>query len=211
MIKKLCAITVVVIASGTTMPAAAQSATPEDRLRDQLRQTTLQLRQLEDENTDLKAKLDTASQQAAAAAQAPKASASEARLNRQLKDSAARTTALEQQLDAMQKSLDQWKQAYQQAATVARTRDGDARALDAKLHESQSQAQSCEDKNAKLVKVSDELLERYRNKGAWESLKHEEALTGLDRIELEKIAQDYHGRIVDATVVPPSPASATVQ
>ncbi len=205
--KKHRAIGAALIAIGTLVQAHAQSASPEDRLRDQLRQTTLQLRQLEDENSDLKEKLNAANQQAATAAKVPKASAEEARLNRQLKESGARVTTLEQQLDAMQKSLDQWKQAYQQAATVARTRDGDARTLDAKLRDSESHVQSCEGKNTRLVQISDELLERYKNKGAWESLKNEEPLTGLDRVDLEKIAQDYHGRIVDATVQPPAVAT----
>jgi len=188
------------------LPARADDA-GDARLRDQLRQTVMQLRQAEDDNADLKAKLDAATQQAAtqtaeAVAAAKKQSAADPGLRRALEEQKAKTDNLQQQYDTLQKSLDQWKQAYQQAVLLARSRDGDAHRLDDNLKQTSAGLQACEDRNAKLVQLGDELLAKYKDKGVWESLHDAEPFTQLHHVELEKLAQDYHDRIVDATVAP---------
>jgi chromosome segregation ATPase len=207
LVRQLPAIAATTLVIGGFNGAYADSNPGDDRLRDQLRQTTLQLRQTEDENAELKAKVDTLSQQAAAAQPAPKkASDDNPQLRHQLAESNTKVADLQQQLDAAQKTLEQWKTAYQQATTLARTRDTDARNLDAKLHESDAHTTACEDKNAKLVQLSDELLQRYKGKGVWESLRNDEPLTQLHQVQLQQLAQEYHGRIVDATM--PQPAGS---
>jgi chromosome segregation ATPase len=206
-LSRLAAIATTALVIGSFHAAYADPNPAEDRLRDQLRQTTMQLRQTEDENAELKAKVDTLSQQAAAAQPAPKkVSEDSPPLRHQLQDSNAKVAELQQQLDAAQKTLDQWKTGYQQATTLARTRDTDARNLDAKLHESDAHVASCETKNTQLVELSDELLQRYKGKGVWESLRNDEPLTQLHQVQLQQLAQEYHGRIVDATV--PQPAGS---
>lgn len=55
--------------------------------------------------------------------------------------------------------------------------------------------QSCDAKNAELVEVNRELLDRYRKKGVFDALLQREPITGLKRVELENIVQDYQDRL----------------
>jgi hypothetical protein len=186
-----------------TLPSHAQ-ATAEDHLRDQLRQTTLQLRQALDDNADLKAKLDQLGAQQAPAAPAPKPPVDEqaAALRRNASAQAAQIAALQQELDASKQSLAQWQKGYQDAAEQSRSRGADAKKFEAQFQDADHRAAACSADNAQLVQISNELLERYKNKGVWSTIADRELLTGIHRVELEKAAQDYHARIVDSTVQP---------
>ncbi|MDE0855123.1 MAG: hypothetical protein OSA97_11950 [Nevskia sp.] len=195
-----------------TSGAQAQAISAEDRTRDALRQTTLQLRQVQDENADLRAKLQAQEQrlaqltQNATAVKAPApVDASELiKLRRSLEAQSADAAALRQQLDDAQKALSQWQQGYQQAADLARGRDAEAKKYETLYHDTDARAQSCEQKNAELFKLGNELLDRYKNKGVWESLGDDEPFTRIHRVQLEKLAQDYHARLLDQKAEPPA-------
>jgi hypothetical protein len=195
------------------LPVHAQS-TPDDRLRNQLRETTLQLRQALDDNADLKAKLDLMSQQQPAAAPAPLPKAAvvdehqTAALRHDLAVQAQQITALQQQIEADKQSLAQWQKGYQDAAELARTRSTEAKSLAAQYQDADGKANTCLKDNASLVQISDELLAHYKNKGLWKVITDAEPITGIPRIQLEKEIQEYHGRIVDATMPPPNPSTA---
>jgi len=195
--------------------AEAQSAA-EARLRDQLRATTTELRQAQDENSELKVKLQNLPQQAPAAAppSAPAPAADLAKiqsLQAELRDDEAKSAAAQRQLDETQKALQQWQQSYAQLLTLAKTRDADAKKFEAQFQEADGSAKSCTQSNIKLVQLSSELLARYKKKNVWNALSNAEPLTGIQHVELEKISQDYHDRIVDATVKPAAPAPGTAQ
>lgn len=195
-----------------TQGAQAQSDSAEDRTRDALRQTTLQLRQAQDENADLRAKLQAQEQQlaqlmqnaAAAKAPAPMNAAELAKLRQSLEAQSADAAALRQQLDDAQKTLAQWQQGYQQAADLARSRDAEAKKYESLYHDTDTREQSCEQKNAELLNLGNELLDRYKNKGVWESLGDDEPFTRIHRVRLEKLAQDYHARLLDQKAASPA-------
>jgi hypothetical protein len=200
---------IVLLISCVALAAPAQAQSPaEARLRDQLRQTTLDLRQAQDENSALKVKLDALSQQAApppapvAAAPTAADTARLGRLQAALSAEQAKTAAALQQGDSDHKALAQWQQSYAQLLTLAKSRDADAKKFEAMYKEEDSHAKACTQSNVRLVQISDELLSRYKNKGVWDAMGDGEPLTGIHRVELEKIAQDYHARIVDSTVKP---------
>ncbi|MBL6749565.1 MAG: hypothetical protein ISP90_03550 [Nevskia sp.] len=210
---RACRVLLLGAALATSAPAPAQ--TVEERLRDQLRQTTLQLRQALDDNADLKGKLDAQAQQAAAQqaqAEAAKPSAQQqqqlAALQRDLAASTQQAATLQQQLDAARQALAQWQKGYQDAAEAARTRGADAKKFEAQFQDADTRLKACSADNASLVDISNELLQRYKSKGLWGAIADAEPVTGLHRVELEKAAQAYHGRIVDATVAPPGGAPA---
>lgn len=197
--------------------ASAQSDSAEARLRDELRQTTLQLRQEQDANAELRAHQQALEQQLARLEQAaplsspiPAADAAQlARLRSQAAAQDARAEALRQQVAGLQKTLAQWQEGYQKAADTARGRDADARKFEALDHELDRREQACEQKNAELFRIGNELLDRYKNKGVWDALKDDEPFTRIHRVELEKVAQDYHARVLDQKVEPeaePGPA-----
>ena len=114
------------------VPVRAQDSTGEARLREALRQTTIQLRALQDSQAALAAQLDQAKrerdalkQQLDAAKSAPSAPDPQVA---QLRDA---VTALQQQNAALQQGLQKWQAAYQQAADLARSKDAESRRLDA--------------------------------------------------------------------------------
>lgn len=193
----------------------AQSATPEDRLRDALRQVTTQLREAQDQNADLQAKQQALEQQLSDAKAAPAAPAAPktlpidpqelVSLRRQLQGKTADAESLQQQLQQTQKVLAQWQSAYAEAADAARKRDGDSGKYQSLYQDRDTHMRSCEKKNEQLYELGNELLDRYEHKGVWEALKEDEPFVRLHRLELERLAQDYHGKLVDQKAQPDSP------
>lgn len=184
--------------------ALAQSATTEDRLRNQLRQTTLELRAAQDENAALKAKQQELEQAAATDRNKPAQPAPPPpdtreieRLRNMLASEKANGAALQQQLDQFQQQQAQWEKAYQQAADLARSRDAEARKYQAQFQDSDGRLQTCTRDNEQLFTLGNELLQRYRDKGVWDSLKDSEPFTKIHQIELEKLAQNYHAKLLD--------------
>lgn len=206
------------LAACALMAAAtsAQAQAPDARLRDQLRQSVTELRKAQDENSALKAELETlrrngpaAPPAPAAAPAAPAANTAELRrLREQSSSDSARAAQLQEQLAATQKVLEQWQDSQKKAVLLARTRDADATRFETELQETRTAATACEAKNVTLVKIADELIVRYRDKSAWSSLRDKEALFGSSSIEFEKLGQEYRGRVIDASVQLPDPSSA---
>jgi hypothetical protein len=54
---------------------------------------------------------------------------------------------------------------------------------------------ACEDKNARLVQISRELLVHYEKKGLLDAVLQREPLTQLKRVEIENITQEYQDKI----------------
>jgi len=53
----------------------------------------------------------------------------------------------------------------------------------------------CAEHNARLYTISEELVRKYESKGVMKSLLEKEPLTQIQKVELEKIAQDYKDKI----------------
>ena len=195
----------------------AQAQTVEAKLRDQLRQSVTELRQAQDENASLKAELDNLRRNgpapvvAAAPAPEPAKPAVDAAELRQARarasNESARAKQLEEQLASTQKVLVQWQDSQKQAAQLARARDAAAREFETQLTQTRETVTACEAKNVTLVSIADELVGRYRNKTTWATVSDREPMLGLSR-QYELIAQEYRGRIIDASVQLPSPAES---
>ncbi len=176
-------------------------AANEARLRDQLRQTMTELRQMQDQNSELQVKLTGAQKSAPKVVESPKASRAEiekvrsamqqevAQVQAELADSRAQVATLLQQLtDAQARFV---------AARAAATAASD---IQKQLAEIRPRIESCEKDNRDLVEISAELLQRYHDMGVWEALWASEPLTGLGRLHREKIVEKYRGAIIDATL-----------
>lgn len=180
----------------------------EDRLRDQLKEAVTQVRQLQIENASLKAEAEKAAQASAPAAAAPVDPGELDDTKAALQQQTDRAAALEAQIEQAKTTLAKWQQSYEQAVALARSRDADAKKAES-LHRAVAQhVDACEKNNATLVVISRELLDRYKNKGVFEAARSKEPILGLHRVELERLAQEYHARIVDTTVHPLDPAES---
>ena len=185
----------------------------EARMRDQLKEAVTQVRQLQIENASLKADLAkaAAATPALAAAAAPADASGSAELQSSLDQQTTRADALETQTAQLKKTLSQWQQSYDQATALARDRDAAAKKSEALYQGLRTHVDTCEKNNATLLSISEELLSRYKNKGVIAAARDREPLLGLHRVELERLAQEYHARIVDTTTTsfdpeaPPAP------
>jgi chromosome segregation ATPase len=195
---------------------AADEGSVEARLRQALRAATAQQRALEDENATLRSKQGqsdrqlqemkaTLADQTQALDKLRQADAANVASLETLRAAAADLTgklqASQQTLSQTETALGKWKDAYNQAADVARTRDADAKLLQTQLDQTTQRAGDCEAKNVKLVGIGNELLDLYQAKGPLTGLLEREPLTQIKRVELENLVQDYQDKLLDNKVL----------
>jgi len=190
--------------------ALAQQGSPEDRLREALRRTTVELRALQDAQGTLQASLDAATKQrddlkqqleaaqakldAATAAPPPPAEDLQA-----LKD---QIEALKKENGGLQAGIARWQSAYQEAAGVARTRDADAKKLAGDLKVSEQTIGIVKDENARLVATAQDILHLYRTQDFHSILMWSyEPAVGLKQVELQNLVQDYEDKIYNLKYV----------
>jgi septal ring factor EnvC (AmiA/AmiB activator) len=201
---------------GFILTATAQQAAPDPavtKLRESLKNTMLQLRTEQTEKATLQAeKQELEAKNAALTAQvaalgkqlaADKTAADKAqadlsgKLDQQQKDNAALKT-----------SLTQWKEGYNKAATLAKAKEAQRVKLSDQVIELQRVVADRETKNLELYKLGKEILTRYEGFGLGRALLAREPFTGLAKIKLETLIQEYSDKLLDQKVKP-APAPAT--
>jgi chromosome segregation ATPase len=189
--------------------ASAGDASEADRLREELRSTVMQLRELQDQQAAAKATAappPTASPDAAAlkarlaatqarllAAQHAASDAEAARAD--LDKAKADLTALQTTAAATQAELDRFKAAFNQAADQARATSAERDQLRAQLATETTIAQACLAKNQRLTAFAEGLLDRYDHITLGEKLMAREPVFGFSRVHLENIAQEREDAI----------------
>ena len=192
------------------LPVRADEAL-EARLREQLRAAVTSQRQLQIENATLKADLEKAKAEVAKSAENTEGKAELEEAKNALAAETERAAGLEAQIGKAQTTLGEWKKSYEQAVALARSRDAEAKKFEALHREVSTHVEGCENNNATLVSISEELLARYKKKGVIDAARDREPILGIHRIKLEELAQQYHHRIVDAAVTPLAPESMPAQ
>ena len=180
---------------------AQQQEDPQARLRAALRDATVRIRQLEDENATLQAKQAEFDRDRQANAQ--KASAAEKELQTLRARAASDQAALQSETDAQKQNLAKWEAAYKEAATTAQTRDADAKRMEAALVALREKNRLTEEKNTKLYQLGQELLDLYQHKSMLDVL-GDEPVTKLKRVEYENVVQDYEDKLRDSHVTYPA-------
>lgn len=195
----------------TTMSGWLHADPVMDRMRDQLRQTITQMRQLEDENITLKAKLATAVP-ATPAPVAPKVNTAE--LN-QLRSAVRRETekasGLQKQLDDAVAQTQQLQQVLTQANANIKTQQQTALTLDGQIKAYSKKHELCEASNKKVLTLANELVDMNQQQSFWQAIRSHETITGLYRVKIENIMQDYQGKMTEATVEPLTPTESPVE
>lgn len=184
--------------------ALAQSGDdPTARLRAALRDATVQVRQLEDQNATLQAKQAELERDRQTAVQ--KAAAAERELQALRSKGVANVETLQRAADAQKESLSKWEAAYKDAAGTAQTRDGDAKRMEAALVALREKNRQTEEKNDKLYKLGQELLDLYEHKSVLDVVGSGDPVTKLKRVEYENVAQDYEDKLRENRVTHPEP------
>ncbi len=176
--------------------ANAQSET--DRLRDALRSATAQTRALEDQRTALQAKVSEVERERALfKTQIDAAKADAAKVERDYRQAVQDFNA---RLEDRNQTLEKWKEAYEEAATVARTKDAERAKFESESKNFKASTKSCVGRNIELVKVGRELLNRYDDLTIGDIIVAREPLIGLRRVEIQNLLQDYRDKVLDQRV-----------
>jgi chromosome segregation ATPase len=180
-----------------TSAAHAQSET--DRLRDALRAATLQARSLEDERAALQAKLaDAEHEKATLKTEVDAARAETQQIEKQHRDA---VDEFNQRLAERDETLEKWKAAYEEAAGVARAKDAERAKFEGEAGAYKTSTKNCLEKNAQLVKIGRELLDRYEAVTIGDIIAAREPLLGFGRVQVENLLQDSTDKILDQKAI----------
>lgn len=204
------------------VPAEAQQADLQAKLRDALRAATAQIRALEDEKAALLAKQSQLESQLQAlqgqgSATSGKAVAAEYERVFAEREQAYKLAVDEfnqrlqeerDQLIRMQDAAQKWKAAHDETAAALRAKEGERQQLAQQAAATNARIERCQAQNQALFAVSNEILDRYRNVGVTDVLAAHEPFLGLKRVELENLMQDYDDRVLDSRFDPNAPLPA---
>lgn len=178
-------------------------AADDARLKETLRTLTLRLRsaeterntllgekaQFEQEKKTLTDKVDALTKQAAA----DKA---------QIDTLTTKAGDQEKELSETKEALTKWKGAYDQVSTAAKKIEAErARFADESVLLKRKVADR-EAKNRELFKLGNEILSRYEKFGMGDALAAREPFTGVARVKLQTLVQDYGDKLADQRVKP---------
>ncbi|MGY3583816.1 chromosome segregation ATPase [Bradyrhizobium sp. USDA 4341] len=183
------------LSSGT---AFAQSET--DRLRDALRSATAQTRALEDQRTALQAKVADADREKAAAKK--EVDDLKAQLKKADKEHRDAVDEFNQRLVERDETLEKWKSAYEEAATVARTKDAERAKFEGEATAYKASTKSCIAKNTQLIKAGKEMVQRYKDLTIGEIVVSREPMIQQRRVEIQNQLQESQDKFLDQKVNP---------
>jgi septal ring factor EnvC (AmiA/AmiB activator) len=178
--------------------AHAQSET--DKLRDAVRSLTAQTRSLEDQRAAMQSQLAASDKEKEKLRHDLDASKDE--VKKLEKEQREAVEQFNQRLTEHEETLAKWKTAYEEAATVARSKDAERAKFETQANAFKASTHACQEKNVELVKVGRELLHRYEGATIGTALVTSEPLTGIGRTEIQNLLQDYGDKILDQKDTP---------
>jgi chromosome segregation ATPase len=203
---------VILLLLAALFPAALWAAdnTGEAKLREALRAVTLQLRAAETDRDNLQAaqaqaaqekktltaQVDALNKQAAADKEARDAQDKAiAGLNGKITDQAAEIAGLKD-------SVEKWKVSQKQAADLAANKEAQRAKLTGDVLLLERKIADREAKNLALFKLGNEILTRYERFGLGDAIGAREPFSGLTRVKLENLVQDYQDKLLAQKVKP---------
>lgn len=83
------------------------------------------------------------------------------------------------------------------------------RQLEAMLAHRGNELASCRERNDRMYKLGNELLDKYEQKGCFDAALQAEPFTGLKRAQIEKMVEEDREKLDDAQILPSSANAAT--
>jgi len=200
------------VAAGLTaasLHAAEAEVNPvEQKLRESLRGTMIQLRdaqgqvavlqaaQLESEQKikDLTSQLDKAVKQAAE---------EKKNLERAITQLTVKNGEQDARLARYVESQAKWKKAYESLAEMAKSTEAARAKVEAEVIVLQRRVNDQRTKNEAMYKLGIEVLDRYKNFGLGSALAAREPFVGVTRVKFENLIQDYENKLSDQTIKTP--------
>lgn len=191
--------------------AAAQQAA-EARLREALKNSTLQVRNLETERATLQAaqaENEAKLKELSARIEAVTQRAEEDRRFAADAESAlhAKLAAKEKEAELLKENLEKWKQSQQKAVAFGAAKEKERAELAQKVIVQQRRIDEQQVKNVALTELANEILDRYAKFGLGTALTAREPFTGITRVKLQSLMEDYTDKIQDQKIkLPPAEA-----
>lgn len=187
--------------------AADEQDSVEQKLREALRNTMLQLRdaqgqvatlqaaQVENEQKlkDLDTKFKTLTRQAAN----DKSSA-----DKTIGELSVKVSAQDEEISRLKISLDKWKEGYDTAAALARDKEAQRTKLANDLILLQRKVEDQQRKNDAMFRLGNEILTRYERFGLGDALAAREPFVGVTRVKFQNLIQNYQDKIVEQKIQP---------
>ncbi|WP_325700327.1 hypothetical protein [Pseudorhodoplanes sp.] len=105
-------------------------------------------------------------------------------------------------LEERNQALEKWKEAYTEAANVARTKDAERAKFEGLSKAYQASTRSCTLKNKELVIAGRELLQHYEGVTFGDQILAQEPWIGIRRVQIQNLLQDYGDKILNQKVEP---------
>lgn len=197
------------------LPVLAQDISPaEQKLRDTLRSTMLQLRTAQTERANLQAdkiqneakiqqlqteaeglnrKIATLTKEAVAEQEASK---------KIVDDLKTKNESNEKQIVQLKEALEKWKAGYADAVKIAKEREALRAKAASKAVLAERKLADRERQNLSLYETGSEILERLQNFGLGTALAAREPFVGTTRVKLQTLVQDYGDRLQDSKYNP---------
>jgi chromosome segregation ATPase len=190
---------------------AQQPSTGEAKLREQLRATILQLRTAETERATLQAAQTASAEETKELTAKLEELAKQSAANQQssAKEIAALTERVAEKEIAMvqlRETLEKWKKSYNEAAELARKKEGERAALASEKIVLDRRVADQQRKNAEMFKIGNEILVRYEKFGLGTAIAAREPFVGTMRVKLQNLVQDYSDKLAEQKIKPePAP------
>jgi len=191
---------------------AADPNETEKKLRETLRNTMLQLRSTETERATLQA-AQTESEEKIKAQLAEiealkkekadlikKAAAEKDLADKSIADLQGKVTDREKEAARLTESLSKWKAGYQKVADLARAKEDERAKKAAEVVLLERRVADQKMRNDEMYKVGSEILTRYQKYSLGEALLAKEPFTGVMRVKLQTLVQDYGDKLADQKI-----------
>jgi len=191
----------------------AQPSAAEQKLRENLRSTMLQLRTVENDKlilqatqTENDAKIKDLTAKAGAVIKqlgSEKDAADKVQAELQ-----AKVAERDRSVAELNDSLTKWKADHKRISDIATTKEGQRAELAGKVVVLQRRVDDQQAKNATMYKVGTEVLTRYEKFVLGDAIAAREPFTGIARVKFETLAQDFRDQLDDTRVTPQAPPAA---
>ncbi|WP_454646441.1 hypothetical protein [Bradyrhizobium liaoningense] len=180
--------------------SAAHADQESDRLREALRSATAQARTAEDQRAAVQAKLTAAEQERDRLRKQNEAYRAQVKEAEQAYRQAVKD--FNERIAERDDSLEKWKAAYGEAASVARTKDAERSKFEGEATTWKASAKACEARNVTLVKIADDVVKQYERMDPLEKVLDHDPVFGLKRVEHQNAAQDFRDKIIEQKAKP---------
>lgn len=184
-----------------------QPSAAETKLRETLRNTLLQLRNSENDKAVAQATLAEAEEKNKALAEqtekmAKQLASDKTAADKALADSQGRIEERDKVIGEYRDTLEKAKAEIKRVADIANTKEAERAKLDEQNILLTRRVADQQTKNAAMFKIANEILARYEKFGLGEALTAREPFTGITRVKLQSLFEEYQDKLADQRTKP---------